>query len=177
MRVSILSIAALCLSACSTFTPYQSASSDGYGFSEQRIEDNRYQVTFRGNSMTERERVENSLLYRAAELTLSNGYDYFIVAESDTDEKTTYSSTSYYPAFYGRYNFSSRRGRGVHHFPYYAYGFDWGYPSRNRWVTNSDTRYSARAYISMHRGAKPDENEHAFDARQVSDNLRAYVSQ
>ena len=45
----------------------------GYGFSEQRIEDDRYRITFRGNSSTSRETVENSLLYRAAELTVQTG--------------------------------------------------------------------------------------------------------
>ena len=75
------------MTACATATPYQPAVSDRYGFEEQRIESNRVRITFRGNSVTDRETVETYLLYRAAELTLQNGQDYFIVANRDTEAR------------------------------------------------------------------------------------------
>ncbi len=160
------------LAACATSTPYGPANG-GYGFSEQRIEDNRYRITFRGNSSTSRETVENFLLYRAAELTLGQGFDYFVMIESDTETKTSYSSTTYYPAFYGRYYYFTGRRRAYYHFPYYAYGFGWGYPYDS--YIREITRYSAVAFVTMHRGEKPDDDPHAFDAREVTENLRPFV--
>ena len=52
------------LGACATATPYQAASTSDRGFSEQKIEDNRFQVQFAGNSLTDRKTVETYLLYR-----------------------------------------------------------------------------------------------------------------
>lgn len=170
-RYALAAFAALTLAACATSTPYQPASQGrGYGFSEQRIEENRYRITFRGNSSTTREMVENSLLYRAAELTLLNGFDYFIAIESDTETRTTY-STSSSPAFFGRYAYGYP---GYYYaFPYYAYGWGWGAPYDS--YTREITRYSAVAFVTMHKGGKPSDNPQAFDAREVMQNLRAVV--
>ena len=67
------------LSACSTATPFQPATkaSSGYGYSEQRIETDRWRVNFSGNADTSRQTVETYMLYRAAQLTLNSGYDWF----------------------------------------------------------------------------------------------------
>ena len=164
---------ALALGACATSTPYGPADAgNGYGFSEQRIEENRYRIMFRGNSSTSRETVENFLLYRAAELTLMNGFDHFIVVEGDTEAQTNYSTSSAFgPApFFGRYG---RYGYYGYAFPYYAYGFGWGAPYSG--YTREITRYSAVAFVTMHRGDKPTDNPQAFNARDVADNLREFV--
>jgi hypothetical protein len=164
----LIGAAALLLSACATSTPYAPASQgNGYGFSEQKIEQNRYRLMFRGNSSTTRETVETFLLYRAAELTLMNGFDYFIVIENDTEAQTNYSTTTS-PAFFGRY------GYGRYAFPYYAYGWGWGSAFDDQY-TREITRYSAVAFITMHAGPKPADNPQAFDAADVTNNLRPLV--
>ena len=62
-----LALAATALAACATATPYQPAGEGSrYGYSEQRVDRDRYRVTFAGNSVTSREQVEMSLLLRAA---------------------------------------------------------------------------------------------------------------
>lgn len=157
------------LAACATTTPYQPASqSGGYGFSDQRIEENRYRITFRGNSSTTREQVEDSLLYRAAEVTLQNNYDYFLIVENNTEAKKSYTTSG--SALYGHYGFGSY----FYPFPYYAYGWGWGFPYESSYTTEL-TRYSAVAYVTLHKGAKPSDNPQAFDARQVIDSLRSRV--
>lgn len=172
-RLITLGGAALILAACATATPYGPASSGGgYGFSDQRIEENRYRITFRGNSLTSRETVENSLLFRAAELTVERGYDYFIVVENETEASKRYTRSS--PAFYGRYGYGHPFHRPYYAFPYYAYGFGWGYPYDD-YSTREITRYSAVAFVAMYRGEKPDDNPQAFDARDVMDNLGPVV--
>ena len=56
------------LTACATPTPYQPVVRSGAaigGFSELRVEANRFRVNFQGNSLTSRETVEGYLLFRA----------------------------------------------------------------------------------------------------------------
>ena len=173
-RVVLAGVLMLAMAACATSTPYGPASSSGgYGFNEQRIEDNRYRISFRGNSLTSRETVENFLLFRAAELTVQNGYDYFIVVEGDTETRTSYSIPAN-PAFFGTYGYGYP---GRHYaFPYYAYGWGWGYPYNDRYAREI-TRYSALAFVTMHKGDKPVDNPQAFDARDVMTNLAPLVSQ
>jgi hypothetical protein len=172
-RLTMLGGTLLFLAACATATPYApAASSGGFGFSEQRIERDRFRITFRGNSSTSREVVENSLLYRAAELTVQQGFDHFVVEENDTEARTSYSSSGG-PAFYGRYGFGRSFYRPYYAFPYYAYGFGWGYPYDT--YTREITRYSAIAFVTMHEGPKPGDNSRAFDAREVLANLGPVV--
>ena len=172
-RCFTVGAAALLLAACATATPYgPAAEGGGYGFSEQQIEQNRFRITFRGNSVTSRETVENALLFRAAELTVQQGFDHFIVVENETEARRSYRGTAY-PAFYGRYGYGHPFHRPFHGFPYYAYGFGWGYPYDS--YTREITRYSAVAFVTMHEGPKPGDNPQAFDAREVMDNLRPHV--
>lgn len=78
-------LTALVLAACAaTPTPYQVAGDNG-GYSEQQLESDRYRVTFEGNSATPRETVEDFALFRAAELTLKTGNDYFKVVSKEVE--------------------------------------------------------------------------------------------
>ena len=167
--LAILGVGALgllSLSACATSTPYTAAEKGGYGFSEQKIENSRYRITFRGNSSTPRETVENYLLYRAAELTRQKGYDYFVVVTDDTEKTTTYRTTPGSP-FYGPHYYGYGRA-----FPYYGYGWRWS--DLDGPEIRTSTRYSAIAYIKMYKGTKPDAPA-AYDAQQVLENLRPLI--
>jgi len=171
------------LSACVSPTPYQprvrgSATSGGY--SEARIEPNRWRVTFTGNSMTSRETVEGYLLYRAAELTLQNGDDWFAINDRQTDAK----SRSYVEP------------DPLYH-PWYGPGFGYWRPAwrfRSRgfgwrtwdpwfvdpfWADRVDVRtvesFEATAEIITHKGAKPANDPRAFDARAVVENLKPKI--
>jgi len=164
MRVLILAALVGVLAACATATPYQPATGGSYGFSEQQIENDRVRITFRGNSVTDRETVEAYLLYRAAEVTLQNGYDYFVVSDRDTESRTRLQSTGpHYSGFWYTHR-------------YYRYG-GWS-PWYDPWYANDYrevTRYEAMAEISMRRGQKPADDPHAFDAREVQSNLQARI--
>jgi hypothetical protein len=173
------------LAACATPTPYQpaapgrSASSSGGGYSELRLENNRFRVNFAGNSLTSRETVEGYLLFRAAELTVQNGYDWFAVVERDVDKKSrTYVEPDpFYRPWYGAYGFWRPSWR------YYGRGYGWrgwdpfwGDPF---WADRVDVRtierFEASAEIVMGKGAKPADDVRAFDARGVIDNLRPRI--
>jgi len=168
LKKTILTVfVATALAGCATINPYHPAkSASDTGFSEQQLDDNRYRVTFRGDSTTSREDVEDYLLYRAAELTVEKGHDYFIMAEQDTEAKTSLRTVRRAP-FYGRY--AHPFYDPYYSFPYYAYGFDWGYPhDADIYQT---TRYSAEAYIALYSGKKPEDNPRAFNARSVMQNI------
>ena len=91
LRNLIVAASVLTLAACETATPYQPASEPGGfdGFSQQLIENDRARISFGGNSLTNRETVENYLLYRAAEVAVERGYETFTLQERDVERKST----------------------------------------------------------------------------------------
>ena len=166
--------AAVALSACATSTPYQPADSYGRGFAEQRLESDRYRVSFAGNTLTPRETVENYLLYRAAELTVQNGYDHFIIVEGDVDSKTSF--RTYSQGYYGFYGFPYTV-HGLHARPYFglyggAYGPYGGYDT----VTREREEFTATAEVVMGEGAKPEGEARAYDAHEVLRNLAPVIA-
>jgi len=61
------------------------------GYTDQKLDADHFQVTFKGNSDTPRATVESYLLYRAAEITVAQGYDWFETVQRHTDrQKETY---------------------------------------------------------------------------------------
>lgn len=170
MRTLLLAVAAgLLATACATQTPYQPTSpADRYGYAETQIESNRTRISFRGNSLTERETVETYLLYRAAEATIEHGFDYFVVANRDVDEHSRLQSSG---SFRSRYSFnywyfSPRRGWASWYDPF------WDEPTSYREVT----RYEAVAEIAMFNGPKPQNDPNAYDAREVQQNLQGHIT-
>jgi len=86
------------LAACAAFgggvadtaaaTPYESKMTGGaFGYNQRQLEANRWLVKFAGDSDTPRQTVETYLLYRAAELTLKKGGDWFETSQSQTESK------------------------------------------------------------------------------------------
>lgn len=70
------------ISLASCATPYQSSGVRG-GFKERQVDSNTFRVEFQGNGYTERITVNRYLLRRCAELTLRNGYEFFVVVGQD----------------------------------------------------------------------------------------------
>jgi hypothetical protein len=139
------------LAGCGQPTLYQPAA-DGYGYSEQQIEDNRYRVSFAGNDLTSADTVQNYLLYRAAELTLDRGYDYFTVVARNLDRSTAYWGTGDTHLGSGYWT-----GRGD-----FVGGL--GFTTYSARPIDS---YSASADVVMFEGEKPAGDVNAYDARSV----------
>jgi hypothetical protein len=173
-KLLLAAAAALTVSACATATPYAPAA-PGHkeGYAEYRVSPDRYRVTFAGNSVTSRDTVEMYLLFRAAEVTLQNGYDWFETTDRSTQRDTRYVGTPdpwwggspYGPYWRPSWRFH-RRGA-------------WG-PWGPRWGDDFDVQqinqYEASSEIVLHHGAKRDGDPHAFDAHQVIDNLGPRVT-
>lgn len=152
-------IVALCalLVACAA-TPYQPLTK-GYGYTEQKLESDRYRISFAGNAQTSRDTVQNYLLYRAAELTLENGRDYFIVVGSSTQGEQ--GSSPSVGIGLGGFRFGGSGGLGV------GIGTSTG---------GDKTAYRAQADILLRSGAKPAGDTQAFDARELLSNLEDRIS-
>jgi hypothetical protein len=145
------------LAACAKPTPYMAAVEGEGGYAEQKLEENRYRVTFAGNSVTNRETVENYLLYRAAEVTIETGNDYFQIANRDTDTSTTYHTTGPDIGVFG--------GRG-------GWGGGWGWGVGTNFGTATPSRsFTAIADIIVHKGEKPVGDVNSYNARDVLNSL------
>jgi len=164
-RLAIVSLAAsaLALSACASLAPYgPQQGPGGQGFAEQRIESNRYRVTYNGVGAPGP--VADYALLRAADLTTQSGYDWFEVTQRWIDGRPD-SAGGFSPSLgvgygsgrhSGRYGSYSSSGVGV------GVGLNFSGPSPT----------STTLEILMGNGRKPDRPE-AYDARGVQESLRA----
>lgn len=179
-KLIIAAVGALILAGCATPTAYAPVGYAGQsgGYSEQRLQADRWSVAFTGNSLTSRETVETYLLYRAAELTVQSGYDWFITDYRATDADTRFYASrdpwgsSLYNPYWDRY--------GTFWGPRWRF-YRGGYWSRwDPWYRDVDvrqvTRYEAHAEIVMGRGAEPSSENHAFNAREIIQNLGPRVT-
>lgn len=193
LKTALLGGALILLSACATTTPYQQATKPGAfnGYSQTLLEDDRARVSFGGNSLTDRETVENYLLYRAAELSRERGYEHFVLLEQDTERDTrlrsTGSSFNNFNRFGGspffRYNFIGAGGRSFSRFGGFGrsgfgsfgrrgfggsrFGFGGGF---NNFDVREVTKYRAIAEVKFGNGPAPDDPR-AFETEQVIRNL------
>jgi hypothetical protein len=175
----------LALSACATATPYQplsKSSAQSGGYSETRVENDRWRVSFNGNSLTDHDQVETYLLYRAAELTLAQGYDVFFMADrgvGSTKEKIidrTLGGDPYWSMGYWRPAWRVFGGHlGWHTGPYWGTYWGNGLGYDPFWPDTIDVRtiekFEATAEIVLSKGPKPANEPKAFDAKQVIENL------
>ncbi len=158
-RLAILGLAAstLALTACASLAPYGAQRGPGgQGYSEQRIESNRYRVTYNGVGAAGR--VADWALVRAADLTTEQGYDWFEVTQSWTDGRPGGAGGVRPSVSIGggtsRYGGYSASGVGV------GVGLNFSGPQPT----------STTLEIVMGRGGKPD-SPYAYDARSVQGSI------
>lgn len=171
-------VAALALLAgCATATPYQPLGYPGArgGYTDQQLDATHWRVSFFGNTLTSRQQVETYLLYRAAELTLQQGYQCFTVVNRETQRDVTYRAEPFGPYGGGFYPGWS---------PYWRLHGPWGWHYYDPWIgrpffpgrydIRTIDRYEAMADIALSRapcGTDPG----TFNASQVVQNLRPHI--
>jgi len=145
-------VLALALAGCAQPTPYRSAGGGGAGgYSEELVGRDRFRVSFRSNAATPRAAAENYALLRAAELTLAQGGDWFVV----TKREVTYEGGDAYDPYGGVGVGGGSRGVGG--------GVSIGVPLGMR---GPDARIVSLE-IDVRRGAKPADRPDTYDARAV----------
>lgn len=142
----------LLVGGCASLTPYQPLT-EGLGFTEQKIESNRYRISFTASSRTPAATVEGYLLRRAAELTLAESFDYFLIA----DQAASGAPRSRSPVSIGVGGYGGSYGSGI------GIGFGTGLGSGPPWQAYAD--------VQMFAAPKPADQPRAYDARQVLANV------
>lgn len=98
IRALPLALAACLLAGCMTPTPYAPRTEGQQtGYTDRALTQNRYRITFTGNTATPRETVESYLLLRAAEVTRAAGYTNFVFDTRNTKANHSYQTVPYGP--------------------------------------------------------------------------------
>ena len=143
MRPALAVLGSL-IAACASPTPFQPAERGADGYRVERTEQDHFHIAFYGNSSTSLRQVEDNLAYLAAQVTLRNGADYFIVANDRSDRTTSYAYLDSYRDPY----LQCCHWRGVTYH-----------------------EYEASADIVIRQGAVPQDDPAAHDARAVVEEL------
>ena len=182
MKVAAPLAALALLAGCATPTPYQPLGYPGErgGYTDQRLDQTHWRVSFYGNTLTSRQQVETYLLYRAAELSLQQGFNCFTVINRETDRRVRVQADPYgpygggfgYGGFYPGWSPSWRmRGPwGWHYYDPWAGGPF--FPGR--YDLRTIDRYEATADIALSR-APCTTQPGTFDAQQIVQNLRPQI--
>ncbi len=159
-KISATAAAVLLLAACQTPASYQPRTPDSHtGYTDEQLAQNRWRVTFTGNSATKRETVENYLLLRSAEVALKANYRWFLFDTRDTKAETTYQSDfAGWPGWRGR-------GRYWHSWPYGGGG--WGGVDTAHPITS----YEAYAEIVLLTDDQAKAEPRAMGAQDVLDHI------
>lgn len=155
--IALTGLSALALTACASLAPYGAQMGpNGQGYSEQRIESNRYRVSYNGVGAAGR--VADWALVRAADLTTEQGYDWFEVTQSWTDGRPGGAGGVRPSVSIGggssRYGGYSASGVGV------GVGLNFSGPQPT----------STTLEVVLGRGQKPD-RPNAYDARSVQGSI------
>lgn len=155
--VAILVILALAACATAVGTAYAPAGKNGYGYSDTRIEEGRYRITFAGDGATSPDTVEDFALLRAAELALAGGFDWFRVVGRSIDEQEK-----------GGVGIGGGLGGGGRNVGVGVGG--------NLGTVGARKFYTARIEVIMGKGDKPADGQGVYDARSLSESLRARIA-
>lgn len=178
-KVAAPILALALLAGCETATPYQPLGFPGAsgGFTDQQLDASHFRVSFFGNSLTSRQQVENYLLYRAAELTLSRGSTCFTMVNHGTDRQTSVQVNPYgsgFGAYGGFYPYWSPRWSMHGPFGWHSYDPFFGGPFfPGQYDVNTIDRYQASAEIAISPNCPA--GPATFNAQQVVQNLQRYV--
>ncbi len=148
------------LSGCAT--PYQKKGLTG-GFVDSSLGKDTFRVSYQGNGYTSRHTVSNYLLYRCAEITIENGYDYFqTLGESQWSKDSIVSTPGqfhYNSSGYVSGNYYYGKGRG-----YYVPG-----------VNIPISKPAASAIIRLYKGQIPNGLYGAYDAKTLMESLEPEI--
>lgn len=155
LRFAAVICASLAMCACATSIYHGRGEGGESGYTDTRISEERWRVEYSGDSMDTREAVERFMLRRAAELTLQNDFNWFLLEQPELSEdveivvvaRDSGEERSLWSPTWIRH--SALRGTDL-----LPYGRDAPTAAPEPYAYDV-TRYSAVAEIVMGRGAPP----------------------
>lgn len=164
-RIVIIS-ALLTLGACASSPQYTAAdNADDYGHYSRKIAEDRYRVNFNGNSRTNYQDTRDFALLRAAELTLTEGYEWFQVVDRESATTETHVREPQVGFGYERATYVEQRcsliGCSQRTRPTTA-----AYTSMHIDSRRAETSHRHSLEIKMGKGEMPDDG-HYYDAESV----------
>ncbi len=72
------------LQACASYSPYQPANKNGFGYSHSQLSETQYRIDFKARDIEQGKALDYAML-RAAELTIEKGYDWYEVVDKQSD--------------------------------------------------------------------------------------------
>ena len=155
-KILMAAIALMAVGCAATGPASYGSSADGkFGYSDSRIESDRYRVTYKGSGGMPPELVEDYALRRAAELTLSSGADWFRVISRNMERDRRGGVSIGAGLGTGSYGRNTSVGVGV--------GGDLG-------QVGAQDFFTARFEILTGTGEAPDDGD-VYDARNLLDRL------
>lgn len=164
LRLLCVAFLAWALSSCAT--PYQQSGITG-GYSEKKISDSAYTVSFSGNGFASKDRVYFFWIYRCAELTLQRGYSLYVIRPNKPQVQNALPDAALQPALYTNDNggelVKTHGGGGGA-----VIIVPGGGSGANKWT------YSAT--VLMYNKPLPQEVLWGVDAEQITTLLKPYVT-
>ncbi len=153
-------VLAILVTGCSVSpTPFQpAATADGDGYTVTQLEANRFRLTFSGNMSTPHQTVDDNLLYLAAQVTLRNHADWFVISRADADKDTIYPTFVQPPTFAAAGGWIGPVGGSV------ATDFN-----------NPQSSWNETATILLSHGLKPAGDVNAYDAHDLASHLAPLI--
>ncbi|MCW8109124.1 hypothetical protein OPS25_11510 [Alteromonas ponticola] len=145
---------------------YREASRGGFGYTETKLSDTQYRVHFKARG-TDRAKAMDYAMLRAAEVTILNDYDWFVVTDRETlvDKERVAPSPQF--GFQQRYARVTECGA----FSCRTTLYPTSQFSTGIFVGGSDrSEIESILSIEVGRGEQP-QRENTYDARQVRNNL------
>ncbi len=158
IAVSLLLFSAGCA------TGYHRQGWTGGGYSESQLQEDTFRVSFKGNAFVDKEKAQDYLLLKCAEITLDHGFDYFIIlGEEDSTAVSSYTTPT---------NISTQSTS-------YGTGTYTQHTTGNATITGGDTYYFSKprstCIIKCFKGKKPNDLPNAFTAYQLIGYLKDKV--
>lgn len=139
-------------------TDYQKRGFSG-GYDETQLGENIFQVSFRGNGYTSGERAADFALLRAAEVTIENGFRFFILADKEQGASvSSYTTPTYSNTTASAYGYGNMA---------YGQAHTMTYGGQTHFVSKPRMRNTIVCFKE-----KPDVNALVFDAVFVAKSLR-----
>lgn len=161
----LLMSCALTLAACSSQPDYRAAEDNGYGYTETKLTDSQYQIQFKARG-TDKAAAHNYALLRAAEVTVENNYDWFVVTHRETEvDKETVQTADFYPRSGDMVTYCNAITCRTSYHPRSAFsaGIHVGGRTDSDIIVTLDTR--------MGNGEQPD-TDYSYNAAEVIENLQ-----